>query len=373
MSNVTTKRFPTSVDIFRTCRTMLTRLLGLICVSLVLAPGAYAEIYCVNSSAQILAAITSANGGVNSEIRIQSGFYNFTSPANGVAIMINDTADLIISGGWNASCTAVNATSADSTVLNVQNTGRLLEVNFAAGTSHEVAFTLLGFRGGQSSGLDAGCVQVNGTQAFSTPSGAKIRFDLNAFRLCTSNGAGSALQVIASNMETRVRGNMLTDNASANGALWLRGVGQATFYVSNNTIANNVGGEYGGMQLASDQSGNFFWLSNNVAWRNGSPIDTGFDLLVSGSVAGIFNNNLFGRTSAIPVGVVNNNMITSDPLFTNVVDFRPRRGSPLVDAGINSPAGGNNAVDFDLLPRIQGARVDIGAYELSQVFANGFE
>lgn len=97
------------------------------------------------------------------------------------------------------------------------------------------------------------------------------------------------------------------------------------------------------------------------------------DVSFVGSFTGTFSNNLVGASSTIAAGLVNTGTLSIDPLFVSAGDFRPREGSPLRNSGTNSAPGGNNFIDFDFAPRQQGSRVDRGAFEFREIFANGFE
>lgn len=343
----------------------------LVSIALVaLATEARAELYCVGSPAQLVNAISAAQGGGASEIRVRSGTYNLTATANTPALSIADTSDLIVSGGWNVDCTTQVALGPEMTVLNAQNSGRLLDINYPPGSSHEIAFSMMSFRGGVSdSVLSAGCVYAESLNG----AGALLRFDLVSFRQCTratATGGVSALRVDLDGVQMRLRNSLVVSNVGS--AVFLRGLEDSTFYVSNNTIANNTGeSNVRGLSL-SGMTGDFFWLSNNIVWDNGTsalPVD----IFVEANVVGVFNNNLFGLTNTIPVGVVQNGTLSGDPGFLGAANYRLSKGSPARNSGVNSVPGGTTAVDFALAPRLRGGRLDRGAYEFDEFFINGFE
>ena len=71
---------------------------------------------------------------------------------------------------------------------------------------------------------------------------------------------------------------------------------------------------------------------------------------------------------------------TADPRFVDAAhgDYRLAADSPLIDAGTDTPAGGIAEFDLDGVARIEGAHIDIGAYERTpvnaeQIFADGFD
>lgn len=61
------------------------------------------------------------------------------------------------------------------------------------------------------------------------------------------------------------------------------------------------------------------------------------------------------------------------PQFGSATNLRPKRSSPLIDAGLNAPTGGLPGASFDGGPRLVGPRVDIGAYELDELLVDGFD
>ena len=119
----------------------------------------------------------------------------------------------------------------------------------------------------------------------------------------------------------------------------------------------------------------------------GIDVENGPSGITVGSVA---NNNITGNAVGLfvgTVGIVSNDhnlffgnntdvegvsagpgSLFTDPLYAGPGDFHLQPGSPAIDAGDDSavPAtdlDGNPITDLDGHPRIQGARVDIGAYE----------
>lgn len=335
--------------------------------ALLLSGAAQAELYCVGTSTELVNALVNSRGGGASEIRIRTGSYNVVGGPF-AALNVVDASDLSMSGGWNAGCTSVTATSPDQTLLNANATGRLLEVNFPQGASNRVSFAYLRFQGGQSATPDAGCVNVVSAASNS----ASVYFDLNSFRLCNSGSGGSALKTNVVNTLIYLRGNLFVDNSSSDGALQLKSTGNSAFFVTNNTIANNAAPDGSGGINFIGTANDIFDVSNNVVWANG-PSASRLDLSFVGTVNGTFANNLVGASSVIPATLVNTGTLTSDPRFVNVIDPRPTATSPMRNSGINSPPGGTTGIDFDFAPRQAGPRVDRGAFEFREVFANGFE
>ncbi len=165
---------------------------------------------------------------------------------------------------------------------------------------------------------------------------------------------------------TRIRACRPVPGISA--AVKLEGLGDSDFFVSNNTVAFNSGAGADGM-LVSGISSDSFVLANNVLWSNGS--GTGDDLIISQGAPVILNSNHIGRSQLFPAGTINVGTSSSDPGFIAFNNLRPRSDASIRDSGV--PATGQLAHDLDGGPRVQGVRIDRGAYEYSGVFRNGFE
>lgn len=352
---------------------LIVALAALFCV---LAPAAHAEVYCVGTAAELRTAISDAAGSSSaSEIRVRNGFYSLPA-ASSTAVSLNYSAnsDLTMSGGWSGSnglCTN-QQTTPETTVLSAAGVGRLLNFYLLSGMATHIDLSNFSFRQGDlPAGQDAAaCLTIESDVG----ADAIVTIDRNAFRLCNrASGSGSALLVRARSADIYLRNNVFADNASSAAAVYLQALGSSVLYASNNTIANNpqlgIGGGPGGMQITAQPS-DIIWFSNNVLWNNGT--GSGYDLLIGSGTPIVLNSNLIGDMPPPPASAVNNNTLATDPGFTNSVDFRPLDNSPMRNSGA-SPNGGSLALDFDLGIRVQGTRIDRGAYEFSEVFSNGFE
>jgi hypothetical protein len=62
------------------------------------------------------------------------------------------------------------------------------------------------------------------------------------------------------------------------------------------------------------------------------------------------------------------------PLFADYPsNLRPAVGSALRDEGSLNVVNFAGPADFAFSPRVQGGRIDVGAYEFETLFRNGFE
>lgn len=335
---------------------------------------ARAELYCVSTAAQLRSAFVNAAASASaSEIRVRNGFYALpAADATSTSLRYSGASDLEVSGGWdglNGSCTDRFGPQ-ESTVLSADGVGRLLDIFIPFGASNTIILRNLGFRDGAAgnSGL-AACVNIESDAG----SQSMVMIDNNSFRLCSTAGIGAALRVLARSVDVRVRNNLFTDNVSQLGIVRLFGLGASNIYFSNNTLVNNpqidLDGGPGGVQITS-QANDFIWFTNNVLWKNGS--SNGTDLFVSVGTVAALNNNLIGTMAPLPAGVINNATLSVDPGFVSASNFRPGAGSVLRNSGIG-PVGGVTVLDLGSASRVQGARIDRGAYEFSELFASGFE
>jgi hypothetical protein len=139
----------------------------------------------------------------------------------------------------------------------------------------------------------------------------------------------------------------------------------------NNTVYDNtadagassdVGGVYVGGQAACGWD-----VANNSLWGN-----PGLDLSLGSVSVSVRNNDLQNRGGSEAPSASSGN-INASPLFLSATDFRLKRSSPLVDAGLDAAGGGVTGGSLDGGPRLVGPHVDIGAYELDRLFADGFD
>jgi hypothetical protein len=341
-----------------------------------LSAAASAQVFCVSTSPQLINALSAAQGGTASMIRLRIGTYLLSASANAPALTIADTSDLSISGGWNTGCTAQIATSPDQTILDAQGTGALLNIDYPDGSSHEVDFSMLSFRGGVGPlQLTAGCVYAISDAG----ADATLRFDLVSFRGCNNgpNGGGAAaLRTDLDGVRFILRNSVIAGNSINNGnAVFLLGRSDGTYTLTNNTIADNLGDDTRGLRVEIEppfagEAGDFFRLTNNIVYRNGTWVTA--DLIFGNNVQALMNNNHIGVPGLIPVGVTVNAATTGDPGFDgNTLQLRPN--SPARNSGLTTAPGGLTSVDYALNPRVVGSVVDRGAYEFDGLFANGFE
>jgi len=149
----------------------------------------------------------------------------------------------------------------------------------------------------------------------------------------------------------RILDNLVIGGRSA---IQLSSIGVLTSLVANNTVADGVGG-ITAYALGGGTIGGL--IANNIVSGNSQ---TG--ILVDPSFANR-NNLVFGNGSdSYTPGP---STIGADPLFVDPQqdNYHLQAGSPAIDTGDDGSVPTDLTTDLDGNPRIQGAHVDIGAYE----------
>ncbi|HSE12702.1 MAG TPA: choice-of-anchor Q domain-containing protein, partial [Rudaea sp.] len=203
-------------------------------------------------------------------------------------------------------------------------------------------------------------------------SGGRILVERNIFRnnSATSNGFSQAvggLLAATDGTSLIVRGNLFVNNSSPNAAaVYLYSNNAIDF--SNNTVTGNHSTDTTApirVALAYITFGGLI-SSNNIYWGNATGPDE-FDLSLSPLFSGVAGATLLHDDIQVASGTAASasGTLHVDPGFVGNGDFHLAPNSPLIDAGVNDPAGGVTGVDLDGAARIRGAAVDLGAYESS--------
>lgn len=164
----------------------------------------------------------------------------------------------------------------------------------------------------------------------------------------TADGYGGGAVISRNGL---LRNCLVVDNASADsgGGIYLDGG-----VIESCTITRNTAATFGG-GIDIDRSGT---VRNCVIWGNTAPVDTEWRAANAVTASHCCTTPELGTDST-----------TNAPLFVSPAtdDFRLRSGSPGVDAGVRQ-AWMNGATDLRGRPRVAGASVDMGAYEVGQHF-----
>lgn len=351
------------------------------CLLIAMLPGlASAELYCVTTSAQLVSAVADANASTGaSEIRVAVGSYQVTASGAAYALRINGQGDLLLTGGWaGPSCQTLSTFNPELTTIGTSNTGKLMAVDYPSQRVASIEISGIGFRSAVSNDQEPACLLVDAPFSFAERN--TLILDRNSFRLCSNtlnSNVPSTLEVDAKYLDAYIRNNVFADNAGLTSVARLLARTTTTMYVSNNTIAYNPSlfgsAARAGLSIAGADNTNFFWVTNNVVSNNGSANNTGDDFAeTTGFTLGVVSSNLFRRIGATTTMTFIDNQ-QSDPLLASSTDLRVTAASPLRNSGNSAPAGGALSLDSLGMPRVQGGRIDRGAFEFDEFFANGFE
>jgi hypothetical protein len=337
---------------------------------------------CVGSSAELVAALanlsTSASNSDADEIRIRTGTH--VAPDGGFAGAVTTHHDLTISGGWlDVGCTQ-QALDASLTVLDGNHAGGVLTINTPLIPLSNIAVSGLTFQngaGGSAFESNAGGLKIGDPNPIS---GGTILVERNIFRdnSAASNGFSRAVGGLLAATDGDaliVRNNLFVGNTSPNDAA-LHVESNNAIDIGSNTFSGNRSTD---TNLAARTILGYFTfvgvnVDNNVFWNNTAGAGE-FDLDLSAHDVGAKGATLLNNDIEAPTGtaVAETGTLHVDPQFAGDDDFRLASMSPLINAGSNDAPVGLSDSDLDGAPRVDGAAVDIGAYESSYVFVSGFE
>lgn len=321
---------------------------------------ATAATWCVGNGNELFQALLGASlNGEDDVIRLQAGTYRSGQPGGFAANLAGGALEL--SGGWSTGC-VLRRRGVRSTIdgeyarpglrlsgsLSQPRTVRIAHVAFIRGVDNEFGGLAV-----SATGVGDLSVEIEDCR-FHDNTGVDIEDTI-----------GGGLYVNAD--EVSVLGSVFTDNhsGSAGGAAGLVCFGALGAF-TNNTVVRNTArfGQptaRGGVILG----GNCMWeVANNILWDN-----EGYDLAIGDDEATLRHNNL---DDLLGTPTTSSGNISVDPQFVSAGILRLQRSSPLIDAGLNETFLGLPMFSHDGGIRIAGPRIDIGAYELDVLFANGF-
>lgn len=348
---------------------------------------ARAATFCVDSSDAFAAALATAEANAeDNDVRLRTGLY--VAPDGGFHIdLLDGSHSLSIVGGYtNEACTERTAAAAE-TALDGRDAVRPLTIDTStsfgnADPTHRITVGGLFFTGGHDAIVGALKISDSGPIY-----GGIIVVEGNVFAdNATETGVlegGPALLAatdgpdFAGGTGTFVRNNLFIRNTGPNAP--------AAFVYSNNRVAvtNNTFVANVATDATLDERVTFatFTFSgvdfaNNVFSDNradGSPAT--FDLHATDKTDLVDNALVaIAGTPRSETGTLD-----GDPHFVDAVNgnYRLAPGSRLIDAGTDTPVGGLAGFDIDGAQRVQGAHVDIGAFESAPsteaIFADGFD
>jgi hypothetical protein len=352
--------------------TQFARLACSTLLALAVTEPAVAEVFCIDPddvpigmtmTDVIQGSLAEASGNDEDDaIRFRAGTYAVAGELIYDTEAATSHKKLILSGGWNEACTS--RTAGTSTLDGQPTSDRILRLNLAGADSVRVEHLIL-YRGGDTA---AAGIRIDAGYPSSKPT---IELDSLRFGLGEAYTSSAAALGAYGKGALSVRNSLFVENVAAfTGAISAHWEGPANF--TNNTVTGNNSG-MGACAVEAEETGSaHFAFSNNVIWGNAG----GGDLCLKASADGFYDMaaNDIGVCLGCPVDWIEGNQ-SVDPQFDNLGNLdRPlKRSSPLVDAGYDNPGDGLPSYDILGLPRKIGPHVDIGAYELDRLFADGFE
>ncbi|HEY6942207.1 choice-of-anchor Q domain-containing protein [Dokdonella sp.] len=354
-------------DVRRLQRAFAATMIGSLAATI--APPARAAVFCVDSEATAQAALgTARTNGQADYIKFESGVYPL---ASGLDYLTNqagsDHKALILSGGFNAGCSARTG----STFLDGQEQVQPLRLAFGGADIVYIDHLTL-FRGmTEANSFYGGNMQV---YMYDQAGGAKLFIDSVRFLYGSAETNTAGLYVTGWGAVDVSNSLFLGNSAGQTPAVSINLNGPLHF--TNNTVTGNIAdaADPRPIAYAYAHGASHFWFSNNIIWGNDN---ASHDLYLYPEGTYDLVSNDIGSYSNVPLGGASGGNMSVDPQFDGCgflcFDKPLKRASPLVDAGDDTPPGGLPATDPLGVPRIVGPHVDIGAYELDRLFADGFQ
>ena len=333
--------------------------------------------FCVSTPAQFQAALESAAGnGQADAIRLRNVTF---APAAALATgstyraFLTDGSDIHISGGWtDAACQQRSADAGATYLLPAPGQPMLVLPSYSPADGPAPKLTISGLTMAfvNQPGVDGCAVSLNSAYG-------PYHIELDRVRINDSQ-----CQSLVSGLPYRatvvVRNSVFANNATRYPLLRFYGSASASASSSaftNNTFVGNEVAESFHLVAVNGYAGDIKHIENNVAWDNAMVVPPDglvrtFDTApASGTTAR--GNRLQALWGPFTTGAANS---AGNPGFSGVGNYRPGPGSPLRDAGMPNPASGVGSTDVTGMTRVQGAGVDIGAFEAeAPLFSAGFE
>jgi predicted outer membrane repeat protein len=315
---------------------------------------AYAATACVNTPLQLaLVLIAAESNGEDDLIKVEVGTYLLGGELDYITAP-TETHDLTVFGGWAPGCLAL--ASSGSSVLDGQHAARALYV--VVGTNSRVNIRNLTFQNGNPAQYAGGASYMSG----STNSILDVESSIFINNQCATT-IGGAIYMSAGGIYLK---NSLFIANSGNSTVYIAN-GYLTELNNNTIVGNQLPNHVGpGAALLLAGGGQYYYLSNNILWNN-----EGIDLYDQSGIANFYNNDI-GVKGGLPPAAESNGL-SVDPDFDGFFSVVPAPGSPLVNAGLDSPLGGIGGTDLAGNTRLVGKHVDIGAYETDVLFRGLFE
>jgi hypothetical protein len=331
-----------------------------------IAPAASAAVTCAGTPQQVLTALQTNSGAMN-DIRIRSGYYALTNLGGGAAFKADlfGALEYRVSGGWNSDCTQQSLLPQNATVLDGQGTVGIFAVDIrGAGTFRLSRLTLFDGTVPAGAAFSSGCADITALQATSdaTVSVEHVRFD---------SCRDGSLRIQGTINEGLVRNNLFLEGQALGGPDLFAVSSSGPIRINNNTFRRITITVVSGSVVMGIGEGQIGFSNNLIAE---TILPQGAVELVGQNLSGR-NNRLLSQNGANGGNPILLNTLTANPGFLNASNARLAANSPMRDAGYSIAVGGVGDSDLDGSARVQGAAVDIGAFELAPtaLLVDGFE
>lgn len=334
---------------------------------------------CVGNSQQLADAIAEANTSVDSvfSIRLREGVYTNSNALSYDIVPRGSNRLIELSGGWsgaNLGCQSKRFDPALTTLIGTASRAALgFSLHSLLGQADNLVYLIdLSFTNpGFTQEAHGACLRG------SIESGHSASLDRIHAHACFAP-FGSHASINLSNRGTLTARNIYVRDGAAlnNGGLRVDSYADAVAHLAQITVTGTQSSGDGwlgsGVTLITFGNG-LIHLGNSVTWGNDGDADTQ-DLWING--AGVVLTRVhYGSIEGSPAGNIAPG--TGDPGFVSVNDARLRPHSPLIDSGTDSPQGGAGTFDADGRSRVQGAAIDVGAFEATPtpdlIFRDGFQ